>query len=108
MRPAFLLSDGAKDTTMTGITAQRNLSRPARSKAETKAEITDRTARAIIDAEAARREAKTEKLRRARLAREERDAAASPAAEETKAKTSKARRTRSTSATNNALRDIGA
>jgi len=35
-----------------------------------KADITDQAARAIIDAEVARREAKTEKLRQARLKRE--------------------------------------
>jgi len=36
----------------------------------TKADITDQAARAIITAEAARRDAKTERLRQARLKRE--------------------------------------
>lgn len=65
---------------MTGITAQRIPSQPAKSKAETKAEITNRTARAIIEAETDRREAKTQELRRARLENEAKEAAAPPAA----------------------------
>lgn len=64
---------------MTGTITKDNLFRPMRSKSETKAEITDSTARAIIGAEAERREAKTAKLREARLASEERDAASPPA-----------------------------
>jgi hypothetical protein len=40
---------------------------PTASKAETKADITDRTARTIIGAEAERREVKTARLRQARL-----------------------------------------
>lgn len=44
-----------------------NLFRPSKSKAESRADITDRTARAIIDAEAEGREAKTMRLRQARL-----------------------------------------
>lgn len=47
-----------------------NLSKPKPSKAETKADITDHTARAIIGDEAARREAKTARLRQARLENE--------------------------------------
>lgn len=42
--------------------------KPARSRAETKTETTDRTARDIIDAEAAKHRAKTAKLRVTRLA----------------------------------------
>lgn len=49
---------------------QQNLFRPARSKAESKADTTNNAARAIIDDEAARREAKTAKLRQARLEQE--------------------------------------
>ncbi|MBP0574699.1 hypothetical protein J8J27_28725, partial [Mycobacterium tuberculosis] len=45
------------------------------SKLETKSDATTRAARAIIDLEVAAREAKTERLRAARLAR---DAAAAP------------------------------
>lgn len=51
--------------------------KPSLSKAETKADITNRTARAITDAATALRDAKTAKLRQARLAQEaEQDAAA--------------------------------
>jgi hypothetical protein len=52
---------------MTAIITKDNLFRPTRSKAETKAQVTDNAARAIIDAEADSREAKTERLRKARL-----------------------------------------
>ena len=51
--------------------------KPRPSKAETKADITDHAARTIISDEAARREAKTARLRQARL---EREATARPAA----------------------------
>ena len=44
---------------------------PKPSKQETKADVTTKTARAIIDHELSAREAKTERLRAARLAREE-------------------------------------
>ncbi|MCR5858904.1 hypothetical protein [Mesorhizobium sp. J428] len=57
---------------------QQNLFRPARSKAESKADTTNNAARAILDDEAARREAKTAKLRQARLESEARSAAAAP------------------------------
>ncbi len=60
------------------------LFKPNRSKAETKADITDRTARGIMDSEAAKREAKTERLRAARLAAEE--AAPAPVAAPTRRK----------------------
>ncbi|MEZ5876477.1 MAG: hypothetical protein R3D43_01230 [Tepidamorphaceae bacterium] len=65
---------------MSAITAQ-----PAKTRAEAKSDITDRTARAIIDAEIGKRDAKTERLRKAREASEKREArkalmaAASPA-----------------------------
>ena len=49
------------------ISKESRLQSPSRQ--ESKAEVTDRVARAIIDAEAARHASKTEKLRRARLAR---------------------------------------
>lgn len=71
--------------------------KPARSKAETKADITDRTARAIIDDESGVREAKTEKLRRARLEREAREASAPLASEARKAKRSASRHKSSSS-----------
>lgn len=47
--------------------AAHSLFKPKPSKGESKAEITDHAARAIIDDEAARREAKTAKLRQARM-----------------------------------------
>ncbi len=52
---------------MTGITPSHDLFRPTRTRSETKAETTDRSARAIIEAEAKHRESKTEKLRQARF-----------------------------------------
>lgn len=44
-----------------------NLFKPAKSKSETKADITDRAAQAIIDSEADKRRAKTERLKAQRL-----------------------------------------
>lgn len=55
---------------MTATISTHDLFRPTRTRSETKAESTDRSARAIIEAEAKRRESKTEKLRQARLERE--------------------------------------
>lgn len=63
-------------------------------KQESKAQITDAAARAIIDSEAARREAKTARLREARLAME----AAAPSGEETPKKTRKSVRATKTAA----------
>lgn len=64
---------------MTTITKD-NLFRPTRSRAETKAEITDQIAKAIIEAEEKRQEEKTARLRKARLESETlRDSARSPA-----------------------------
>ncbi len=57
---------------MTDITPSHDLFRPKLSRSETKAEITDRSARSIIEAEAKLRERKTEKLRQARLESKER------------------------------------
>lgn len=68
---------------------KENLFRPVPSRSESKAEITDRTAREIIAAETERRRAKTEKLRAARLEQEAREtalAAAQPPAKKTRAK----------------------
>lgn len=50
--------------------AQEGMFKAPRSKAESKADSTDSAARSIINAEVASREAKTAKLREARLARE--------------------------------------
>lgn len=63
---------------MSDITQHNLFKPPARSKAESKAQTTDNTARAIIGDEAERREAKTAKLRQARLESEAK-AAAEPA-----------------------------
>ena len=52
---------------MTDITPSHDLFRPKLSRSETKAQITDRSARSIIEAEAELRERKTEKLRLERL-----------------------------------------
>ena len=54
--------------------------RPKPSKQEAKADATTRVAREIQDTEAARREAKTERLRLARLAMEAEAAASAPPA----------------------------
>jgi hypothetical protein len=53
---------------ISAVSAAATALRPNRQ--ESKAQITDATARAILDTEAARREAKTAKLRAARLAQE--------------------------------------
>lgn len=55
---------------MSDIITEHNLFKPRPSKAETKADITDRAARTIVGDEAARREAKTARLRQARLENE--------------------------------------
>jgi hypothetical protein len=52
---------------------------PKPSKQETKADLTTKAARAIIDHEASARDAKTERLRAARLAREEAASTQAPA-----------------------------
>ena len=52
---------------MSSIITEHNLFKPKPSKAETKADVTTHVARAIIGAEAERREAKTARLRQARL-----------------------------------------
>ena len=64
-----------------GIT-EHNLFRPKASKAETKADVTNHAARAIIGAEAERREAKTARLRQARMEAEAKLAASAEAVDE--------------------------
>lgn len=56
-----------------------NLFRPMPPKPQSKAEITDSTSRAIIEAEAEKRDAKTRRLRQARLEMEALQAASDPA-----------------------------
>ncbi|MGH6760963.1 MAG: hypothetical protein ACRECW_05165 [Phyllobacterium sp.] len=58
---------------MTNVTKD-NLFKPSRTRMETRAEITDKAAKGIIDEAAAKRIAKTEKLRQARLTKEAEDA----------------------------------
>ncbi|MCG6859025.1 MAG: hypothetical protein LJE67_13275 [Salaquimonas sp.] len=48
----------------------KNLFKPAPSKGESKAQITDRAVKQITDIEVEKRNAKTERLRKARLAQE--------------------------------------
>ncbi|PSJ58027.1 hypothetical protein [Kumtagia ephedrae] len=55
---------------MTKAIERLSLLKTSRSRAETKAEVTDSAARTIVATEAAKRDAKTAKLRQARLARE--------------------------------------
>jgi len=64
---------------MSDILTEHNLFKPRQSKAETKADITDRAARTIVGDEAARREAKTARLRQARLEIEAKLAVTAPA-----------------------------
>ena len=77
---------------MTSIAAHRDPSLPSKTRTEAKAEITNRAARAVIDAETQYREAKTERLRRARIEKEKRIAASPDAAKAKPAKTSRSRR----------------
>lgn len=65
---------------MADVITELNLFKPKPSKAESKAEMTSNTARAIIDDEAAGRAAKTARLREARLENEARLAAIAPPA----------------------------
>lgn len=55
---------------------------PSKSKSETKADVTNHAAKTIIDAEIAKRDEKTARLREARIAREalEAETSAKPAA----------------------------
>jgi hypothetical protein len=52
---------------------------PSKSKSETKADVTSQAAKNIIDAEVAKRDAKTARLREARMAREALEASADSA-----------------------------
>jgi hypothetical protein len=55
---------------MSNVTSEHDLFRPKPSRAESKADITNRTARGIIGAEEQKRDAKTARLRQARLEKE--------------------------------------
>ena len=80
---------------MSSIITEHDLFRPKPSKAETKADITNHAARTITGAEAERREAKTARLRQARLEAEAALAAAPPPAKPRRAKAAAPRRARS-------------
>ena len=64
---------------MTDTITKENLFRPTPSRAQSKADLTNSTARAIIKAEVDEREAKTNRLRQARLEMEARQPAPAPA-----------------------------
>lgn len=72
-----------------------NLFRPMRSKMETRADITDQTARAFIRAESEQRDANTARLRQARLENEAKCVAAQPTASTRRAKVTAPRHARS-------------
>jgi len=65
---------------MTNTLTKENLFKPRKSTQETKADNTTRVARQMIDAEASSREAKTNRLREARLAKEEAERESEPVA----------------------------
>ncbi len=61
---------------MNDLVTRGTLFKPAASRAESKAQMTDTAARSIIESEIAEREAKTARLRAARLEAEKREAKA--------------------------------
>lgn len=65
------------------VLTKDNLFTPSRSKSETKAETTNQAARSIMEVEAKAREAKTARLREARLVHEAEQAALEPKAPKT-------------------------
>jgi hypothetical protein len=69
-RPVYHVSDETEFPMVKRITKQ-DLFKPSKSRSETKADLTDNAARAIIEAEAANRREKTELLRAKRLATSE-------------------------------------
>ena len=74
---------------MSRAIAEHSLFKPKASKAETKADITNHAARAIIGDEAARREAKTARLRQMRLENEAKLAAVAAPAKPRRSKAAK-------------------
>ena len=80
---------------MNDIINRHNLFRPATSKADTKAGLTEQTARAIIQAEVESREAKTARLRQARLEMEAKTSTEPAPARPSSAKAPAPRRARS-------------
>lgn len=80
---------------MSGVITEHSLFKPKPSKAESKADVTNHTARAIIGAEAERREAKTARLRQARLENEAKQAENPEPVKTRRAKPAAARRAKS-------------
>lgn len=74
---------------------EQSLFKPKASKAETKADTTTNAARTIIDAEAEKREAKTARLRQARLDQEALAAEQAAPAKPKRAKAAAPRKTKS-------------
>jgi hypothetical protein len=74
---------------------EQSLFKPKASKAETKADTTTNAARTIIDAEAEKREAKTARLRQARLDQEALAAEQAAPAKPKRAKVAAPRKTKS-------------
>ncbi len=68
--------DPAKETPVKPDISHRNSSRPNLTRIETKNAITDKTAKAILETERLAVEAKTERLRAARLKHEKNELAA--------------------------------
>lgn len=82
---------------MNDVINRHNLFRAPQSKADTKADLTAQTARAIVDAEVDRREAKTARLRQARLEMEAKASDETSPAKQSRAKAATSRRARSSS-----------
>ena len=80
---------------MNSDVTEHALFRPPRPKPATKADITDKAARAIVGAEAERRQAKTARLREARLVHEAKLPAIATPVRPRRAKPAVVRRTRS-------------
>lgn len=80
---------------MTTTLTKDNLFKPAPSRAETKADITDRSARAIIEKETGDLKNKTERLRQARLEMEAQQKTKAPEAKPRRKKVAALRRGKS-------------
>jgi hypothetical protein len=92
--PGLLLFSSRETDRMNSVITRSKLFGAKASRAETKADITDRTARGIIDAEAEKRRTKTARLRQARLEREARQVS-EETAEPRRSKAAAPRRARS-------------
>jgi len=95
VRPAFFLSVSKGKDLMNDIINRDNLFRAPQSRADTKADLTDQTARAIVEAEVESRKAKTARLRQARLEMEVKSSEEPSPAKPVRAKAPIPRRARS-------------